>query len=183
MLLSSPGDYTLIFSAVINWGYHRLTLAPGKMCPASTGSASARAWNISLFIICYCFTCLEMVIASALIHGSQCNLVPIVPGLSYSPWARLWEHPCQHLANPSRSPTPAAATCLHEEERWGRLSLLNQGIVVFFYSHFPFFFFFWALLFNIFFFRFHPQQGRDQSSFEGSSGTVLTEQLRILLAI
>lgn len=36
MVLSSAGDYTPIFSAVINWGYHRLTLAPGKMCPVSS---------------------------------------------------------------------------------------------------------------------------------------------------
>lgn len=80
MLLSSPGDYTLIFSAVINWGYHRLTLAVGKTCPVS--SKGLKHLFVHYLLL---FTCLEMVIASALIHGSQCNLVPVVPGLSYSP--------------------------------------------------------------------------------------------------
>lgn len=80
MLLSSPGDYTLIFSAVINWGYHRLTLALGKMRPVS--SKGLKHLFVHYLLL---FTYLEMVIASALIHGSQCNLVPVVPGLSYSP--------------------------------------------------------------------------------------------------
>lgn len=43
------------------------------MCPVSSFFSKHRVHQqrleTSLFIICYCFTCLEMVIASALIHG------------------------------------------------------------------------------------------------------------------